>query len=69
MYFAKHCWLVLLLLLMLCLIAPGTAEADSELPRFIDAFSPQEIFPGADRLGASTGDPPVAPAYRQGEYF
>ena len=67
MYVGKHWLLVLVWLLVLCLTVPGTAEASSELPRFIDSLSPQEVFPGADRLGASTGDPPVVPAYRQGE--
>ncbi|MCP4470517.1 MAG: regulatory protein NosR [Gammaproteobacteria bacterium] len=45
----------------------GVARAASELPRFIDAISPAEIFPGADRLGSPSGEPPVAPAYHQGE--
>ena len=39
----------------------------SQLPRFIDAISPGEIFPGADRLGSPSGDPLVAPAYQQGQ--
>jgi NosR/NirI family nitrous oxide reductase transcriptional regulator len=55
------------LLLMLCLASMGAARADSELPRFIDAISPAEIFPGADRLGSPSGEPAVAPAYQQGE--
>ena len=67
MYAVKQLLVVLICLLALCLIVTAAAVADSELPRFIDSLSPQEIFPGADRLGASTGDPPVAPAYRQGE--
>jgi NosR/NirI family nitrous oxide reductase transcriptional regulator len=58
---------LLLLLLIQCLLAVGVAHAGSELPRFIDAISPQEIFPGADRLGSATGDPLVAPAYQQGQ--
>jgi len=63
-------WLVALgyaLLLMLCLANLGVARAASELPRFIDAITPAEIFPGADRLGAPSGEPPVAPAYQQGK--
>jgi NosR/NirI family nitrous oxide reductase transcriptional regulator len=54
-------------LLIQCLLAVGVAHAGSELPRFIDAISAQEIFPGADRLGSATGDPLVAPAYQQGQ--
>jgi len=59
--------LVCVLLLIQCLAAFGVAHADSELPRFIDAISPADIFPGADRLGSPSGEPPVAPAYLQGE--
>ncbi len=66
----SKCKLVVLvcgLVLLQCLAAIGVAHADSELPRFIDAIKPAEIFPGADRLGSPSGDPPVAPAYKQGE--
>ena len=49
------------------LAVAGVAHAASELPRFIDAINPAEIFPGADRLGSPDGDPLVAPAYKQGE--
>jgi NosR/NirI family nitrous oxide reductase transcriptional regulator len=58
---------VMVLLLIQGLLAAGIAHAGSELPRFIDAISPEEIFPGADRLGTPTGDPLVAPAYQQGQ--
>jgi NosR/NirI family nitrous oxide reductase transcriptional regulator len=58
---------LLALLLIQCLVVVGVAHAGSELPRFIDAIDPQEIFPGADRLGSATGDPLVAPAYQQGQ--
>ena len=58
---------LLALLLIQCLLVVSAAHAASELPRFIDAINPQEIFPGADRLGSATGDPLVAPAYQQGE--
>ncbi len=54
-------------MLVQCLLAVGVVQAGSELPRFIDAISHQEIFPGADRVGPATGDPLVAPAYRQGQ--
>ena len=53
--------------MLLHLASAGLAHADAELPRFIDSISAETIFPGADRLGAVTGNPPVAPAYRQGE--
>lgn len=55
------------LLLIQYLACVGVAYASPELPRFIDTINPAEIFPGADRLGSATGEPPVAPAYRQGE--
>lgn len=45
----------------------GAADADSELPRFLKTMSSQEIFPGADRLGSPTGEPEVAPAFKQGK--
>ncbi len=41
-----------------------TVLATSELPRFVDAIQADEIFPGADRLGAPTNDPVVSPAYK-----
>lgn len=48
-------------------LAIGVAYADSELPRLLDAISPSDIFPGADKLGSPTGDPVVAAAFKQGE--
>lgn len=36
----------------------------ADLPRFLDRFAPHEVIPEANRLGSVTGDPPVAPAYR-----
>jgi len=59
--------LVCALLLIQSLASFGVAHASTELPRFIDTISPAEIFPGADRLGSPTGEPPVAPAYQQGQ--
>jgi NosR/NirI family nitrous oxide reductase transcriptional regulator len=56
----------LAVLLVQCLFAVGVAHADSQLPRFLDAIDPAEIFPGTDKLGQATGDPLVAPAYQQG---
>jgi len=58
-------WLVIVLTVIQWLAA-GVVHAGSELPRFIDAISVQEIFPGADKLGLPTGDPVVAPAFKQG---
>ena len=58
--------LFLTLILNLWLIL-NVAHAGSELPRFIDVISAQKIYPGADKLGAPTGEPLVAPAYKQGE--
>jgi len=45
----------------------GVAYADSELPRLLDGITPDELFPGADKLGAPDGDPLVAPVYKQGK--
>ena len=58
--------LVFLLLLTQWVIV-GVAQASSELPRFLDAVKLQKIFPGADKLGALTGDPVVAPVFKQGQ--
>ena len=58
--------LFLTLILNLWLVL-DVAYAGSELPRFIDVISAQKIYPGADKLGAPTGEPLVAPAYKQGE--
>jgi len=64
----KHTTSVLtILLLLLLLMVIGIAHADTQLPRFIDTLGAEAIFPGADRIGAPTVDPPVAPVYRQGE--
>lgn len=48
-------------------LAVGIAQAESELPRFLKAISVQEIFPDVDELGKVMGDPPVAPAYKNGK--
>ena len=57
----------LLAALLIMIALGGAAQATVELPRFIDGIDPAAVFPGADRLGATAADPPVAPAYRQGE--
>jgi NosR/NirI family nitrous oxide reductase transcriptional regulator len=54
-------------LVLLQWLTIGMAHASSELPRFLDAISAQDIFPGADRLGSPTGEPLVAPAFKQGQ--
>jgi len=43
------------------------AAADPVLPRFYSDLKPQEIFPGADRLGDIEGSPPVVPAFKGNE--
>jgi NosR/NirI family nitrous oxide reductase transcriptional regulator len=43
------------------------AQASNSLERFVEALDPQAAFPAADRLGAVTGSPPVAPAFSKGE--
>ena len=53
--------LFLTLILNLWLVL-DVAYAGSELPRFIDVISAQKIYPEADKLGAPTGEPLVAPA-------
>ncbi len=56
-----------LLLLMLLWLTTGVTLANSELPRFINSLNAQEIFPTSDKLGAPTGKPLVAPAYKNGK--
>lgn len=57
---------LLLPLLLVQWLVINVAHAGSELPRFIDALSVQDIYPGADKIGAVDGDPVVAPAFNQG---
>jgi NosR/NirI family nitrous oxide reductase transcriptional regulator len=58
---------LIFLVFLLQWLTIGVAHAGSELPRFLDTISTQDIFPGADRLGSPTGDPLVAPAFKQGQ--
>ncbi len=58
---------LLFLLILMPLLSIGTVHAGSELPRFLDAISVQDIYPGADKIGAPDGDPVVAAAFKQGE--
>jgi len=57
---------LIFLVVLLQWLTIGVAHAGSELPRFLDTISTQDIFPGADRLGSPTGDPLVAPAFKRG---
>jgi NosR/NirI family nitrous oxide reductase transcriptional regulator len=58
---------LIFLVFLLQWLTIGVAHAGPELPRFLDTISTQDIFPGADRLGSPTGDPLVAPAFKQGQ--
>jgi NosR/NirI family nitrous oxide reductase transcriptional regulator len=58
-------WLMLIVAFMLA--GPGLAGAAGDLPQFLAKIAPAEIFPGADRLGAAVGEPPVAPVFRGDE--
>ena len=54
-------------LLLVQWLSIGLAQASSELPRFLDVINVQDIYPGADKIGSTDGDPVVAPAFKQGE--
>ena len=55
-----HWVLVLALLLLGLTILPASAARLSE---FLPRIQAGEIFPGADRIGAPEGDPPIAPVF------
>ena len=57
---------VWLAVLVYCAI-PYAARAADGLARFAEAAAPAGLVPGAERLGAFEGTPPVAPAYRGDE--
>ena len=61
--------LVSLFLLLNVLLSSVHAESkpESELPRFLKAITSEQVFPGADKLGAPIGEPLVAPAYIKGK--
>ncbi|VAW64110.1 Nitrous oxide reductase maturation protein NosR [hydrothermal vent metagenome] len=59
--------LLILLFVLLQWAIPGITLAGSELPRFLDAIKLQDIYPGADRVGAPAGEPPAAPVYKNGK--
>lgn len=54
----------LVLVAAFVLAGSGLAGAADDLPHFLAKITPAEIFPGADRLGESEGEPPVAPVFR-----
>ena len=56
-----------LTLLLIQWLSINMAHAGSELPRFLDSISVQEIYPGADKIASPIGDPLVAPVFKQGE--
>ncbi len=61
---------VLYCLLLICLLVTSfttAAAQDPVLPKFFSGLNPQEVFPGADRLGDIEGSPPVAPAFKGDE--
>ncbi len=66
MTYSRTVQLFLSLLLTLWL-SINVAHASSELPRFLDVISVQDIYPGADKIASPTGDPLVAPVFKQGE--
>ena len=53
--------------LLLALALPALSATASELPRFLEGMDPAQIFPGADRIDAPAGDPPVAIAWHGDE--
>jgi NosR/NirI family transcriptional regulator, nitrous oxide reductase regulator len=56
-----------LLAVLFCILPPAAHAAESQLAAFLDKAPLAEVFPGADRLGAVEGNPPAAPAYKNGE--
>lgn len=57
------CILSCLFAMFLMLATPASAARLSE---FLAGVAPSESFPGADRIGAPQGEPPLAPAYQGG---
>lgn len=58
---------LLLTVIVLQLVMLNVVQAKSELPRFLETISSQDIFPNADKLGKPIGDPFVVPAYEKGK--
>lgn len=57
----------LLAALLVILLGAMPAAAASRLAEFLPKAAPSELVPGANRLGPSQGDPPMAPAYRDND--
>lgn len=58
-------WLAAAVFVFLLGALPATAA--SRLAEFLPKATPSELVPGANRFGPSQGEPPMAPAYRDGE--
>jgi len=56
-----------LVFMVLQFVIASDALASSELPRFLDAISVQDIYPEADRFGSPTNNPIVAPVFKNGK--
>ena len=59
--------LLILFISLFVIISADTAQAKSELPRFLESVSSQDIFPNADKFGKPIGDPFVVPVYEKGK--
>ena len=57
----------LILVVAFLLAGSGLAGAADDLPHFLGKITSAEIFPGADRLGETEGEPPVAPVFKGDE--
>ena len=57
---------LLLVIVLLQFLASSHAVA-ADLPRFLTDIEAQAVFPGADRIAGTEGDPPVAPVFSAGE--
>jgi NosR/NirI family nitrous oxide reductase transcriptional regulator len=57
------------LILAVAFLCAGSALAGAadDLPHFLAKITSAEIFPGADRLGETEGEPPVAPVFKGDE--
>ena len=47
-----------------CLLALMDGASASDLKTYMTKIAPTDFFPGADRIGAPQGDPPIVPVYR-----
>lgn len=63
LYLVERLLLAALVIAALISLAAG-ALAAGRLQEFLPKAQPAEFFAGADRFGASQGDPPLVPAYR-----